>query len=405
MKRAVIIEAMRTPIAKAHAEKGYYRDVRADDLSADLMSGLLQRVGIPASEIEDVQWGCVKQQDEQGFDIARNGRLDRGLADRNRWRDGQPPVRLRLASAQSSRDEHRLRLRGRANRRWRRAHASHSHGSRLFEQPKVAAKAQPGGHEHGPHRREPGKAISHRPPGAGSVCVSQPSVGRRGDRFGQVSRGNHADAGAATKTAASDCSPKTRGSAATPRVEAFGALKPAFIPEGGTVTAGNSSQISVGAAALLMMSEARAKELGLQPKARVVAMAVAGVDPSVMGIGPVPATLKALERAGLKLERDRPDRVERGVCRPGACGHEGVENESGKGERQWRRHRAGTSAWRQRRPHRHDLDSRNGPPAGQIWPGNDVHRRRPRHRHDFRGHLVLAKSRGELILSCRHGRE
>jgi acetyl-CoA acyltransferase len=85
-------------------------------------------------------------------------------------------------------------------------------------------------------------------------------------------------------------------------LEALGALKPAFMPEGGTVTAGNSSPLNVGAAALLIMSEERAKELGLKPMVRIRSMAVAGVDPSVMGIGPVPATLKALERAGLKLE-------------------------------------------------------------------------------------------------------
>src|SRR5579885_1327270 len=85
-------------------------------------------------------------------------------------------------------------------------------------------------------------------------------------------------------------------------LEALSALKPAFMPEGGTVTAGNSSPLNVGAAALLLMSEERARELGLQPKVRVRAWAVAGVDPSVMGIGPVPATHKALQRAGLKLE-------------------------------------------------------------------------------------------------------
>src|SRR5207244_6128706 len=68
-----------------------------------------------------------------------------------------------------------------------------------------------------------------------------------------------------------------------------------------TVTAGNSSPINVGAAAALVMSEERAKELGLKPKVRIRAMAVAGVDPAVMGIGPVPATHKALERAKLKL--------------------------------------------------------------------------------------------------------
>jgi len=74
------------------------------------------------------------------------------------------------------------------------------------------------------------------------------------------------------------------------------------MPEGGTVTAGNSSPLNVGAAALLVMSEEKAKQLGLKPKVRVRAMAVAGVDPSVMGLGPVPATHKALERAGLKLD-------------------------------------------------------------------------------------------------------
>src|SRR5256714_10579281 len=74
------------------------------------------------------------------------------------------------------------------------------------------------------------------------------------------------------------------------------------MPEGGTVTAGNSSPLSVGAAAVLVMSEERARELGLTPKVKIRAMAVAGVDPSVMGIGPVPATHKALQRAGLTLK-------------------------------------------------------------------------------------------------------
>jgi acetyl-CoA acyltransferase len=85
-------------------------------------------------------------------------------------------------------------------------------------------------------------------------------------------------------------------------MESLGALKPAFMHEGGSVTAGNASPLNVGAAAVLVMSEQRAKDLGLKAKVRVRAMAVAGVDPSVMGIGPVPATHKALERAGLKLE-------------------------------------------------------------------------------------------------------
>src|SRR3954452_10780039 len=79
MRHAVIIEAVRTPIARAHPEKGYYRDVRADDLSADLMNALLKKTGVPASEVEDIQWGCVKQQGEQGYNIARMAALIAGF--------------------------------------------------------------------------------------------------------------------------------------------------------------------------------------------------------------------------------------------------------------------------------------------------------------------------------------
>src|SRR5262245_19317980 len=79
MKKAVVIEAIRSPMGKAHPEKGYFRDVRADDLSADIMTSLLAKVGLPASEVQDIQWGCVKQQDEQGFDIARTASLIAGL--------------------------------------------------------------------------------------------------------------------------------------------------------------------------------------------------------------------------------------------------------------------------------------------------------------------------------------
>src|SRR5437588_2947841 len=79
MNHAVVIEAVRTPIGRAHAEKGIFRDVRADDLSADLMKALLERVGLPAAAVEDIQWGCVKQQGEQGYDVARMAALIAGF--------------------------------------------------------------------------------------------------------------------------------------------------------------------------------------------------------------------------------------------------------------------------------------------------------------------------------------
>jgi acetyl-CoA acyltransferase len=85
--------------------------------------------------------------------------------------------------------------------------------------------------------------------------------------------------------------------------EALASLKPAFDPKNGTVTAGSSSAISDGASAMLVMSYERAKALGLKPRAKIVSMAVAGCDPAIMGYGPVPATKKALQRAGMKIEQ------------------------------------------------------------------------------------------------------
>src|SRR4051794_23722819 len=79
MRRAVVIEAVRTPVGRAHPEKGMYRDVRAADLSADLLRALLDRAGIPAAMIEDVHWGCVKQQGEQGYNVGRMAALIAGL--------------------------------------------------------------------------------------------------------------------------------------------------------------------------------------------------------------------------------------------------------------------------------------------------------------------------------------
>src|ERR1700674_4475527 len=79
MRHAVVVEALRTPVGRAHPEKGMFRDVRADDLSADLMRALLDRVGIAPEAIEDIHWGCVKQQDEQGYGIGRMAALIAGL--------------------------------------------------------------------------------------------------------------------------------------------------------------------------------------------------------------------------------------------------------------------------------------------------------------------------------------
>ena len=120
---------------------------------------------------------------------------------------------------------------------------------------------------------------------------------------GASSRMRSCRPGDATNPAARSCSPRTSASAATPRWRPSRRCRPAFQPDGGSVTAGNSSPLNVGASAVLVMSEEKARELGLKPMAKVRAMAVAGVNPEEMGIGPVPAVHKALKRAGLTLDQ------------------------------------------------------------------------------------------------------
>jgi acetyl-CoA acyltransferase len=301
MRHAVIIGALRTPIGRAHPEKGYYRDTRADDLSADLMAGLLAKVGVPASEVEDVQWGCVKQQDEQGFDIARNSALIAGL-----------PIETGGVTVN--------RLCGSSLQAINQAAMSIAAGC---EDVQLA-----GGVEHMHHiPMEAGVTVSTRllrkhSPAVLNMGITAENLARKyrisRQEQDQFALRSHQLAAAATDSGRflQEIVPtwgrdedghkmmltEDQGIRRDTSLEALGALKPAFMPEGGTVTAGTSSQISVGAAAVLVMSEERAHELGLKPMAMIKAMAVAGVDPSVMGIGPVPATHKALERAGLKIE-------------------------------------------------------------------------------------------------------
>jgi acetyl-CoA acyltransferase len=300
MRHAVVIEAVRTPIGRAHPEKGIFRDTRADDLSAEVIRALLDRAGLPAAAVEDVHWGCVQQQREQGYNVARMAALIAGL-----------PVEVGGATVN--------RLCGSSLQALHGAAQSIAAGC---EDVQIA-----GGVEHMQHipmeagfdpspllfyRHSP--AVLHMGLTAENLAIRYRIGRKEQDEFALRSHRLAAaatDAGAFAKEIAPTWGrdeegrrkviTEDQGIRRDTSPEALAALRPAFMPAGGTVTAGNASQISVGAAALLVMSEERAKELGLAPKVRVRAMAVAGVDPSVMGIGPVPAVHKALERAKLTL--------------------------------------------------------------------------------------------------------
>ncbi|MGI8978098.1 MAG: acetyl-CoA C-acyltransferase FadA [Pirellulaceae bacterium] len=301
MKTAVIIDAVRTPIGRAHKEKGYFRDVRSDDLAVACVRALLERTGIDPAEIEDVVLGNTQQTGEQGLNAARAIALMAGL-----------PVTTGGATVN--------RLCGSSLQALNQAAHSIAAG---YEDVQIV-----GGLEHMQHlpmdfnldlnaklfqRTSKGALMM----GVTAEFLAQTQGISRDDQDAFALR-SHQNAAAAHAKGdfAQEIVPiygrDEDGSRiltqidqcvrADTSLEALAALEPAFMPKYGTVTAGNSSPLNDGAAALLVMSEEKAKQLGLKPLARVVATAVAGVEPSVMGTGPVPAVQKVLSRAGLKLK-------------------------------------------------------------------------------------------------------
>lgn len=300
MKDVVIVDCIRTPMGRSKG--GAFRNVRAEDLSAELMKGLLARnPQVDAKEIEDIYWGCVQQTLEQGFNIARNASLVAGLPHSI---PGVTVNRLCGSSMQAIHDATRAIQTG--------------HGDIYLA----------GGVEHMGHvpmmhgvdfhpgmNRSVAKA-------AGSMGMTAELLGRKfgitreqQDEFGALSHQrahqanvngafdneihaiNGHDADGVLKRIKHDevIRPETT-------VETLASLRPVFDPANGTVTAGTSSAISDGAAATLIMSAEKAKALGLKPRVKIRSMAVAGCDPSIMGYGPVPATEKALKRAGLGIQ-------------------------------------------------------------------------------------------------------
>jgi acetyl-CoA acyltransferase len=300
MKTPVIVDCCRTPIGRAHAERGAFRDVRSDDLAASVVRALVERSGIDPALVEDVVLGCTQQQREQGFNVGRIVGLLAGLPS---TAAGATINRLCGSSLQALNQ------------------AAHS----------ITAGAEDvqivGGLEHMHHIamdasvdfnpklfRGTSKGALHMGYTAEFLAQTQGIDREQQDAFALAS---HKKAAAATDAGEflGEIVPVWGRDEAGQRVlvredqcirrdttpEALAALEPAFMPKIGTVTAGNSSPLNDGAAALLMMSAERAKELGLTPRTKVLATAVAGVDPSVMGTGPVPATQLALKRAGLSL--------------------------------------------------------------------------------------------------------
>lgn len=299
MTEVVIVDAVRTPMGRSKG--GVFRNVRAENLSAVLIKALLERnPAVKPNEIEDVVWGCVQQTLEQGFNVARQIALLAGLPHEvsaqtvnrlcgssmtaihaatcaikagigsiylcggvehmghvpmNHGYDGNPELSLNIAKASAMMGLTAEML------------ATMFQISRLRQDEFALAS-----HQRAFKAWEAGEFNNEMVPVLGHDAAGVPIL----VDFDEVVR---PDA----------------------NLEDLGKLRPAFNPKG-SVTAGNSSAISDGASACLLMSADKARELGLSPMVRIVSMASAGCDPSVMGRGPVPATQKALKCAGMSLK-------------------------------------------------------------------------------------------------------
>lgn len=299
MEKVVIVDAVRTPMGRSKG--GAYRHVRAEDLSAHLMRSLLSRnPALQAEDLDDIYWGCVQQTLEQGFNIARNAAL---LAEIPHRVPATTVNRLCGSSMQALHDAARAIMVG------------------------DATACLIGGVEHMGHVPM-SHGVDFHPGLSKTVAKAAGMMGLTAEmlaRMHHISREmqdafaarSHQRAWNATQAGhfASEIVATSGHDAegilkrydtdevirADTTVAGLAALRPAFDPVNGTVTAGSSSALSDGAAAMLILSETRARELGLQPRAWIKSMAVVGCDPSIMGYGPVPASRLALKRAGLNV--------------------------------------------------------------------------------------------------------
>lgn len=300
MKRAVVVDAVRTAMGKS--KNGSFRNVRAEELSAALMEAVLDRnPSVNPSEIEDIIWGCVQQTLEQGYNIARNAalltRIPKSVSAQTVNRlCGSSMTALHMATQGIISGMGDIYLVGGVEHM---GHVPMTHGvdfNPAFS--KVAAKASGSmgltaemlATMHKVSREDQDKFAlrSHQ------KAYEANKSGRFKDEIVPVE--GHDENGVPYLVREDEV---VRPDA---NLEALGSLRPVFNPRGGSVTAGNSSALSDGASCLLVMSEEKAKELGLEPLAYVKSMASAGCDPSIMGYGPVPASQKALKRAGMNVE-------------------------------------------------------------------------------------------------------
>ena len=296
----VIVEAVRTPIGRSHPDKGYFRDTHPNELLGRCFRELIERAGIAPGQVEDVIGGCVQQFGEQMFNVTRNAWLQAGLpietpattVDRQ---CGSSQQAVNFGAALIASGVHDVVIGGGVE------HMGHVPMGVGFKWVDELGSPWP------PAMLERYNLV---PQGIAAELIADRWEIARSD-MDELAVRSHRRAARATEegrferetirfSVNGDTFVADQGIRPDSAIEALAALEPAFKPDG-KVTAGNASQISDGAAALLLMSAGKARELGLTARARILDQTTVGVDPVMMLTGPIPATRKLLERNGLRI--------------------------------------------------------------------------------------------------------
>jgi len=300
MAEAVIVEAVRSPLGKRN---GGLSGVHSADLSAQVLNGLVNKVGIDPEIVDDVIWGCVSQAGEQAIDIGRTAVLAAG------WPETVPGVTIDRQCGSSQQSIH-FAAAG--------VVAGHydvvvAGGVESMSRTPMGSSLANGGNPY----PQGFKDRYHQTPnqGIGAEMIAE-QWGFDRLALDEFSLGSHEKAAAAQDSGAFDDQIvgikvadghektvvlKDEGIRRGTPMEKMASLKPAF-KEDGVIHAGNSSQITDGSAAILFMSAEKAKELGLKPLAKVHTATLAGANPVIMLTAPIPATQKVLKKSGLSID-------------------------------------------------------------------------------------------------------
>src|ERR671927_694526 len=297
----VIVEAVRTPIGRGHPEKGYYKNTHPNELLGKTYSEVIERAGIPAGEVEDVITGCVQQFGEQGFNIGRNAWLEAGLpietpATTLDRQCGSGQQAVNFAASLIASGVHDVVIGSGVEHM---GHISFADGMQVQQEHGAAFS---------PQLLERYNLV---PQGLSAEMIADKWEIPRSE-LDELALRSHQRAARATEEGRferetvpfavnGDTYVADQGIRPDTTLEALSQLKPAFKPDG-RITAGNSSQISDGAAAVLLMSREKADALGVTPRARIVDQTTVGCDPVKMLEGPIPATAKILERNKMSID-------------------------------------------------------------------------------------------------------